>query len=167
MGPATEETKHRRQNQDFLFGERAWAEYTHAQLTSFIKGIGIIFLWDLYSQPFTMVFCKWNFETFQMRHWFPPCFKGDDTNICTMTYGMFLTSDEFHQTEHLCITEAFKIGYSKRSSSLEETMFSSLCYNKEYRWNIIYTFFCTLSRKLAKSNTTLLFIKIVGNKIFN
>ena len=45
---------------------------------------------------------------------------------------------------NLCVTEAFKIGDSKRSSSSEEIIFSSLCYNAAWKWNIAYTFFCTL-----------------------
>lgn len=142
--PATEKTKHRRQNQDFLFGERAWAEYTHAQLTSFIKGIGIIFLWDPYSQPFTMGFLQMEFWDISNEALVPSMLQG--------RWHKYLHNDLWRVSDiwwvppdwtNLCITEAFKIGDSKRSSSLEETIFSSLCYNKEHRWNIIYTFFCT------------------------
>lgn len=53
--------KHGRPNQ-FLFGERAEAEHTNAQLMSFIKGIRVLFICNPYSQPFTMGFLQMEFQ---------------------------------------------------------------------------------------------------------
>lgn len=61
------------------------------------------------------VFCKWNFKTFQMRHYFLLCYNDDNTNNITMNERVFLTPD----WTNLSITEAFNVGDNKRSISLE------------------------------------------------
>lgn len=94
---------------------------------SFIKGIRIIFLCNPYSQPFTMGFLQMEFQDISDEELVLSAYKKDDTNICTMNYKVFLTPD----WTNLWITEAFKVDGNKRSISLEETIFSPLCYYAE------------------------------------
>lgn len=102
-------------------------------------------------------FCRWNFQVFLMRHWFPPCFKGDDTNICTMNYRVFLTSDEFHQTEQISVPLKHSRQVTARDQALWRRQSSlPLCSNAEYRWNRIHAYFFPvqiMASKLPKSNS--------------
>lgn len=114
-----------------FFLEKGQEQNTHMHGLHLIKESRIICLCDPYSQPFTIGFLQMEFWDISDEALVPCMLQGRwHKYLHNELWGVFDIWWVPHQTEQ--ISASLKHSRScKRSNSLEETIFSSLCYNAE------------------------------------